>query len=108
MPTAAPTNSGQAVAIDFAQFLAANGATYAPASATPSVSEASARQVALAAATNARVVTAQTGILTWQQSRIDHREVWLVSLAVAAGDVPTEYLFVDANNGSVLWKFGRT
>jgi hypothetical protein len=108
MPTAAPANSGQAVAIDFGQFVAANGASYAPSVATPAVSEAGARKAALATATNARVVTAETGILTWQQSRIDHRQVWLVSLAVASTDVPTEYVFVDANDGIVLWQFGRT
>jgi len=105
--SSATSQSGIPVAVDFARFVAANGATYDRASgARPTISEADARRIALDATSGARVLSTETGALTWPQSRLDRRAVWLVYLAPPTISMPTEYVFIDGQSGLVLWKFG--
>lgn len=102
------THSAISVAIDFASFVSANGATYERTfdARELTISDATARQIALDETSGVRILMTEAGTLTWPQSGLDRRQVWLVFLAPPGISSPTEYLFIDGKSGMVRWKFG--
>jgi hypothetical protein len=89
------------------QFLNANGATFeAKELGSRAIPESEARRRASAEVPSLTAVQADSGLLTWPQHRLDHKEVWLVRLSQAEGAARTEYVFIDASSGSVIWKLG--
>jgi len=89
------------------QFLNANGATFeAKGLASGAIPESEARRRASEEVPSLTVVQADSGLLTWPQYGLDHKEVWLVRLSQAEGAARTEYVFLDAARDSVMWKVG--
>ena len=50
------------------------------------------------------MVKIDSGLLTSSQLHVDHLPVWYVTLQGKPDQ--TEYVFIDATNGRVLWQFG--
>jgi len=89
------------------QFLNANGATFeAKGLSSTAISESEARRRASGEIPSLTVVQADSGLLTWPQYGLDREEVWLVRVSQADGAARTEYVFIDASSGLVIWKLG--
>lgn len=93
------------VTIDPAQFIAANGATFVPQTfGSDAIPESEARQRAETVVPTLAAVKIDSGLLTSSQLRLDRRPVWYVTMHGKPDQ--TEYMFIDASNGRVLWQFG--
>src|SRR2546426_7074941 len=89
LATGTPTSTRISVTIDLMQFLNANGATFeAKGLGSSAIPESEARRRASGEVPSLTVVQADSGLLTWPQYGLDHKEVWLVRLSHAGGAAP--------------------
>ena len=104
-PFASPARSVVPVALNLDDFLRSNGATFEKRQPQPqpTISADVAARKAEAQGSGA-AASEEYGLLTWAESRLNKRAVWLVTLRTQSNSVG--YVFVDAADGRVLWAFG--
>lgn len=107
-PTASTATSAVLVGVNVDDFLRSNGATFERRQAlqTPTVtSDVAARKAEAERGGSATAASKEYGLLTWAESRLDKRPVWLITLQTQSHS-NVGYVFVDAADGRVLWTFG--
>jgi len=106
-PTASPARSVVPVTLSLDDFLRSNGATFEKRQPQPqpTISSDVAARKAEAQSGSGAAASEEYGLLTWAESRLDKRAVWLVTLQTQS-HLNVAYVFVDAADGHVLWTFG--